>query len=88
MLRRQPSEARGKRVSDDPLLACELLREGACAQVTIQLCQTDLLAYEPKEPPAMVAAVSARLVLEFDAILTDLGAVESDYLWAAYRRPA
>ena len=28
-----------------------------------------------------------RLVLEFDAILTDLGAVESDYLWAAYRKP-
>ncbi len=28
-----------------------------------------------------------RLILEFDAILTDLGAVESDYLWAAYRRP-
>jgi SAM-dependent methyltransferase len=29
-----------------------------------------------------------RLVLEFDAILTDLGAVDPDYLWAAYRRPA
>jgi SAM-dependent methyltransferase len=28
-----------------------------------------------------------RLVLELDAILTDLGAVESDYLWAAYRKP-
>ena len=28
-----------------------------------------------------------RLALEFDAILTDLGAVDSDYLWAAYRRP-
>nr|MDQ3725902.1 hypothetical protein [Actinomycetota bacterium] len=26
-----------------------------------------------------------RLILEFDAILTDLGTVESDYLWAAYR---
>lgn len=26
-----------------------------------------------------------RLVLEFDAILTDLGAIDSDYLWAVYR---
>lgn len=29
-----------------------------------------------------------RLVLEFDAILTDLEVVDSDYLWAAYRKPA
>lgn len=28
-----------------------------------------------------------RLILEFDAILTDLEAVSSDYLWAAYRKP-
>lgn len=28
-----------------------------------------------------------RLVLEFDAILTDLGAVESDYLWSVYGKP-
>ncbi len=29
-----------------------------------------------------------RSILEFDAILTDRGVVASDYLWAAYRRPA
>ena len=29
-----------------------------------------------------------RLILELDAILTDRGVVESDYLWAAYRKPA
>jgi SAM-dependent methyltransferase len=29
-----------------------------------------------------------RLILEFDAILTDLEAIDSDYLWAAYRKPA
>jgi SAM-dependent methyltransferase len=28
------------------------------------------------------------LILELDAILTDRGVVESDYLWGAYRRPA
>ncbi|MEZ5120446.1 MAG: hypothetical protein R2736_02520 [Solirubrobacterales bacterium] len=27
-----------------------------------------------------------RLVMELDAILTDTGVVESDYLWAVYRR--
>ncbi len=29
-----------------------------------------------------------RAILEFDAILTDHGVVDSDYLWAAYRKPS
>ena len=29
-----------------------------------------------------------RLILEFDAILTERGVIGSDYLWAAYRKPA
>ncbi|MEX0972455.1 MAG: methyltransferase domain-containing protein [Solirubrobacterales bacterium] len=29
-----------------------------------------------------------RLILELDAILTDRGVLESDYLWAAYRKPS